>query len=87
MAGGNQNAMRLVLIELIDCWRHRIQASPLCATVDDSERNSPRSNVPNPSFFATSLSAYAVIVCAVLAILEGAKQPNMNDLTDLTHRS
>jgi hypothetical protein len=40
MAGRNQNVMRLVLIELITAG-HRIKASPLCATVDYSERNSP----------------------------------------------
>ena len=38
MAGRNQTVMGLVFIELINCWRHRIKASPLRATVDYSER-------------------------------------------------
>jgi hypothetical protein len=41
MASRNQNVMRLVLIELITAGGIELKASPLCATVDYSERNSP----------------------------------------------
>jgi hypothetical protein len=41
MAGRNQNVMRLVLIKLITAGGIDLKASPLRATVDYSERNSP----------------------------------------------
>jgi hypothetical protein len=40
-AGRNQNVMRLVLIKLITAVSIELEASPLRATVDYSERNSP----------------------------------------------
>jgi hypothetical protein len=56
IAGWNQNVMRLVLIKLITAGGIELEASPLRATVDYPERNSPLQHDAwfHPSFFATS---------------------------------
>jgi hypothetical protein len=84
IAGRNQNVMRLVLIELTTAGGIELEASPLRSTVDCSERNSPLQQIPNSSiilrdfmelaccpFFISvaKLSAQAVTVCVILAIL------------------
>ncbi len=77
--------MRLVLIELITAGGIELEASPLRATVDYSELNLPlqhdtyfihhssrfrgTSVLPHIFIGVAKLSAQAVIVCVILAIL------------------